>query len=239
MTIEQIFLFFSSLKEREERAEIEKELRAQSESLNLSTSHSSSDHRHTPNDNNNGSGLATPPPISSATPPSALSLLKDPPPLGLAGLEAFRREYLTSPLSASHLMRHSNLPGLSNLSNLPVSFPNPLLPTVSAANMTSIAESSFAKHLSNSNLHHQLSGLAGGGAGGGHHGNGGGAPSGSSSGGSATPPIGGGSNAPHRSPSSEFTSQQNWSFEEQFKQVRPLNFSLLTKFFRITEEKNL
>ena len=158
---------FPNLKqEREEREEIERELKAQSLKLNADR------------DNNGNSGNFG---------------LKDPTPIGLAGLEAFRREYLTSPLS--HL-RNSLPPGFPGL---PAGFPGSAANPPSAAAMTSIAESSFGKV--------PLSG-----------------PQSASSTGSNTPPISG-SAAPqrspgsHRSPSSEFTSQQNWSFEEQFKQV--------------------
>ena len=88
--------------EREEREEIEKELRAQSETLNLIRPLSSDEgsngkdeaHKVVENTNNNTDSLLRRSPSSSAA-----SSIKEPPPLGLAGLEAFRREYLTSPLS--------------------------------------------------------------------------------------------------------------------------------------------
>ena len=96
----------SRLQEREEREEIEKELRAQSETLNLIRPLSSDEgsngagsgkdeaHKVVENTNNNTDSLLRRSPSSSAA-----SSIKEPPPLGLAGLEAFRREYLTSPLS--------------------------------------------------------------------------------------------------------------------------------------------
>ena len=93
---------------------------------------------------------------------------KEPPPLGLAGLEAFRREYLTSPLS--HLRANPNL--------VP-NFPS-MLPQLGD-------RSPFGKAMPST---------PGGG------------------GGSRTPPT-----SSQSTPSSEFSSQQNWSFEEQFKQV--------------------
>ena len=88
--------------EREEREEIEKEFRAQREGLDMSTLSPSGSN----NDNNNGSNEGR----DLRTPNSLANLVKEPhPPLGLAGLEAFRREYLTSPLS--HLRGgHSLLP---------------------------------------------------------------------------------------------------------------------------------
>ena len=45
--------------------------------------------------------------------------------------------------------------------------------------------------------------------------------------GGGTPPGGdrGGHGSAHSTPSSEFSSQQNWSFEEQFKQVILLTYS--------------
>jgi hypothetical protein len=98
---------------------------------------------------------------------------KEPPPLGLAGLEAFRREYLTSPLS--HMR--------SNNPNLVPSFPG-LLPQLGDRSPFNKTHPSTPQHLS------------GGG------------------GGSRTPPT-----SSQSTPSSEFSSQQNWSFEEQFKQV--------------------
>lgn len=127
--------------------------------------------------------------------------MKEPPPLGLAGLEAFRREYLTSPLS--HLRGgHPLLPH----------FPPLGIPQSTAAALQLAAESGFGK-------------LPLTPVGGGHHG---GVPldRGDSRGGDrghvlmshsrgATPPA-----SAHSTPSSEFSSQQNWSFEEQFKQVR-------------------
>ena len=97
---------FHFAQEREEREEIEKELRAQSETLNLIRPLSSDEgsngagsgkdeaHKVVENTNNNTDSLLRRSPSSSAA-----SSLKEPPPLGLAGLEAFRREYLTSPLS--------------------------------------------------------------------------------------------------------------------------------------------
>ena len=111
---------------------------------------------------------------------------KEPPPLGLAGLEAFRREYLTSPLS--HLRSNPNL--------VP-QFPG-LLPQLGD-------RSPFGKSGSQ------------------HPGSGSGA---------RTPPT-----SSQSTPSSEFSSQQNWSFEEQFKQVMYLfNYSVkcnVTKVNRI------
>ncbi len=134
------------------------------------------------NDNNNGNG-------DSGRDPLPLS--KEPPPLGLAGLEAFRREYLTSPLS--HLRGgHGLLPP----------FPPLGIPHSTAAALQLAAEGGFGK------LNHgsppvprtpTVPGLD-------HvdrvHSRGG------------TPPA-----STHSTPSSEFSSQQNWSFEEQFKQV--------------------
>lgn len=79
-------------------------MRAQSETLNLIRPLSSdegsngagSEHKVVENTNNNTDGLSL---LRRSPSSSAASSIKDPPPLGLAGLEAFRREYLTSPLS--------------------------------------------------------------------------------------------------------------------------------------------
>ena len=150
------------------------------------------------NDNNNGSTEGR----DLRTPNSLANLIKEPhPPLGLAGLEAFRREYLTSPLS--HLGRGNPL--------LPP-FPPLGIPQSTAAALQLAAESGFGKQLHGGPLQ--------GGMGGG--------------GGSATPPLtltrpalddrlhSRGATPPASSQStpnsnSEFSSQQNWSFEEQFK----------------------
>ena len=118
----------------------------------------------------------------------AVAASKEPPPLGLAGLEAFRREYLTSPLS--HL-RAGNEGGRGIPSSLLPPFP-PLMPQLPGSGPP-LSESSFNRN------HINRSSLSGGG----------------------TPPGGdrGGHGSAHSTPSSEFSSQQNWSFEEQFKQV--------------------
>ena len=187
--VETKFLYFLNLQEREEREEIEKELRAQREGLDMSSlSPSGSTH-----DNNNGNGDPSRGDLRTPT------LSKEPPPLGLAGLEAFRREYLTSPLS--HLRGG---PG-----GLLPPFPPLGIPSSTAAALQLAAESGFAKHLT----------PPGGGGGGNHirrnednHSRGG------------TPPA-----STHSTPSSEFSSQQNWSFEEQFKQVSRYEH-LFTKF---------
>ena len=125
----------------------------------------------------------------------AVAASKEPPPLGLAGLEAFRREYLTSPLS--HL--RGNDGGVRGIppSLLPP-FP-PLMPQLPGSGPMSLSESSFNRTNTN------RSSLSGGG----------------------TPPGGdrGGHGSAHSTPSSEFSSQQNWSFEEQFKQVNLNIFS--------------
>ena len=115
------------MQEREEREEIEKELRAQREGLDMSSlSPSGSTH-----DNNNGNGDPSRGDLRTPT------LSKEPPPLGLAGLEAFRREYLTSPLS--HLRGG---PG-----GLLPPFPPLGIPSSTAAALQLAAESGFAKHL--------------------------------------------------------------------------------------------
>ncbi len=149
--------------------------------------------------------------LRSRSPNSAVSGGKDsagsalpPPPLGLAGLEAFRREYLsTSPLS--HLRGVAAAAAANSAAAaapFPPNFP-PIRPHPTQNLMNSIAESGFG-----------LGGLG--------KRSSGGPPSSAS-----TPPAA--SSQPTRSPptssnirspSSEFTSQQNWSFEEQFKQVR-------------------
>ena len=121
----------------------------------------------------------------------AVAASKEPPPLGLAGLEAFRREYLTSPLS--HL-RGGNEGGVRGIpSSLLPPFP-PLMPQLPGSGPMPLSESNFNRN------HTNRSSLSGGG----------------------TPPGGdrGGHGSAHSTPSSEFSSQQNWSFEEQFKQVR-------------------
>ena len=176
--------------EREEREEIEKEFRAQREGLDMSTLSPSGSN----NDNNNGSNEGR----DLRTPNSLANLVKEPhPPLGLAGLEAFRREYLTSPLS--HLRGgHSLLPP----------FPPLGIPQSTAAALQMAAEGGFGKQLVNAGLQ--------------------------SGGGPGTPPSlsrpaldpdrvhSRGATPPassHSTPTSEFSSQQNWSFEEQFKQV--------------------
>ena len=159
--------------EREEREEIEKELRAQNEAFMAATvaaAGGSSPLSHL-------SGLNIPGLMSTATDNNGNSggtANKEPPPLGLAGLEAFRREYLTSPLS--HMR--------SNNPNLVPSFPG-LLPQLGDRSPFNKTHPSTPQHLS------------GGG------------------GGSRTPPT-----SSQSTPSSEFSSQQNWSFEEQFKQVK-------------------
>ena len=151
------------------------------------------------NDNNNGNGDPSRGDLRTPT------LSKEPPPLGLAGLEAFRREYLTSPLS--HLRGG---PG-----GLLPPFPPLGIPHSTAAALQLAAESGFGKHLAaeggfgkhltpptgvlrtNDNQNHSRGG---------------------------TPPA-----SSHSTPSSEFSSQQNWSFEEQFKQVSLWRFWLLKK----------
>jgi len=184
--------------EREEREEIEKEFRAQRAGLDMSTLSPTGSN----NDNNNGSNEGR----DLRTPNSSLAnLIKEPhPPLGLAGLEAFRREYLTSPLS--HLQRggHSLLPP----------FPPLGLSQSTAAALQLAAEGGFGKQLHGG----PLQGGMGGGSGtppisrpalgDGMHSRG------------ATPPA-----SQHSTPNSnsEFSSQQNWSFEEQFKQLYELN----------------
>ena len=184
------------LQEREEREEIEKELRAQREGLDMSSLSPSGSN----NDNNNGNGDPSRGDLRTPT------LSKEPPPLGLAGLEAFRREYLTSPLS--HLRGG---PG-----GLLPPFPPLGIPHSTAAALQLAAESGFGKHLAaeggfgkniltpptgvlrtNDNQNHSRGG---------------------------TPPA-----SSHSTPSSEFSSQQNWSFEEQFKQVSLWRFWLLKK----------
>lgn len=118
--------------------------------------------------------------------PNSNNFSKEPPPLGLAGLEAFRREYLTSPLS--HLRGgHALLPP----------FPPLGLPHTTAAALQFAAEAGFGKHIglttpSGRGDHERTHSHSRG----------------------ATPPA-----STHSTPSSEFSSQQNWSFEEQFKQV--------------------
>ena len=116
------------------------------------------------------------------------SLPKEPPPIGLAGLEAFRREYLTSPLSNFRAGGHSLLPPFPPLAGIPHS---------TAAALQLAAEGGFAKGLNppgppsvGRGLEERV------------HSRG------------ATPPA-----STQSTPSSEFSSQQNWSFEEQFKQV--------------------
>lgn len=168
------------LQEREEREEIEKELRAQREGLDMSNLSPAGSN----NDNNNGGN------DSSRRTPNSLPLAKEPPPLGLAGLEAFRREYLTSPLS--HLRGgHGLLPP----------FPPLGIPTsTTAAALQLAAESGFGfKQASANRTSAGLESVLD------RHGSRGGSP----------PPR-----STHSTPSSEFSSQQNWSFEEQFKQVR-------------------
>ena len=131
----------------------------------------------------------------------AVAASKEPPPLGLAGLEAFRREYLTSPLS--HLRGND-----SGVRGIPPSllppFP-PLMPQLPGSGPMSLSESSFNRTNTN------RSSLSGGG----------------------TPPGGdrGGHGSAHSTPSSEFSSQQNWSFEEQFKQVNLNIFSFNISYY--------
>ena len=126
------------------------------------------------------------------------SLPKDPPPIGLAGLEAFRREYLTSPLSNFRAGGHSLLPPFPPLAGLPHS---------TAAALQLAAEGGFGKGLNPLNPPVSLGGPL--------------PPSNTGRGmedrvhsRGATPPA-----STQSTPSSEFSSQQNWSFEEQFKQV--------------------
>ncbi|XP_040580996.1 uncharacterized protein [Lepeophtheirus salmonis] len=92
-------------------------------------------------------------------------------PLGLEGLEAFRRQYLASPLS--------------NLTRMPPGFPG-LIPPPPPIPQTPpervLQETSYKSSSAN------------------------------------TP-----NSSQHSTPSSEFSSQQNWSFEEQFKQLYELN----------------
>ena len=166
------------LQEREEREEIEKELRAQREGLDMSGLSPSGS-----NDNNNTNetrDLRTP-----------TSLPKEPPPIGLAGLEAFRREYLTSPLSNFRAGGHSLLPPFPPLAGIPHS---------TAAALQLAAEGGFGKGLNN--LNPPPPNVPGRGMEERVHSRG------------ATPPA-----STQSTPSSEFSSQQNWSFEEQFKQV--------------------
>ena len=158
------------------------------------------------NDNNNGNGDPSRGDLRTPT------LSKEPPPLGLAGLEAFRREYLTSPLS------HLRAGGPGGL--LPP-FPPLGIPQSTAAALQLAAESGFGKHLGQSlgqslgqNLGQSLGQSLGTPPGGvslpranDNHSRGG------------TPPA-----STHSTPSSEFSSQQNWSFEEQFKQVSFMGF---------------
>ena len=137
------------------------------------------------------------------------SLPKDPPPIGLAGLEAFRREYLTSPLSNFRAGGHSLLPPFPPLAGLPHS---------TAAALQLAAEGGFGKGLnppaslggplppSNSGVRGMEDRV---------HSRGG------------TPPA-----STQSTPSSEFSSQQNWSFEEQFKQVSYFFNISLHQFFR-------
>lgn len=164
------------LQSREEREEIAKELRAQREGLEAMTNLSPSGSNI---DNNNGNDP------SRDLSRTSLPLVKDPPPLGLAGLEAFRREYLTSPLS--HLRGgHSLLPP----------FPPLGIPHSTAAALQLAAEGGFGKLPGAPPSGRGLDERA--------HSRG------------ATPPA-----STHSTPTSgsEFSSQQNWSFEEQFKQV--------------------
>lgn len=194
--------------EREEREEIERELKAQQQAreaaaaaLAVSNAGQLNLFRDTSGDggsgeNNNGTGSTTN--VSSTASSLAAAALavaasKEPPPLGLAGLEAFRREYLTSPLS--HLRGND-----SGIRGIPPSllppFP-PLMPQLPGSGPMSLSESSFNRTNTN------RSSLSGGG----------------------TPPGGdrGGHGSAHSTPSSEFSSQQNWSFEEQFKQLYELS----------------
>lgn len=168
--------------EREEREEIEKELRAQRDSLLMSNTSPTGSGGGGHGDNNNGNDVT-----SGLQPPSS-SMLKEPPPLGLAGLEAFRREYLTSPLS--HLRGGPTL--------LPP-FPPLGMPhsTTAALQLAAAAEGSFGKpHMTSTSAATAVASSSRG----------------------ATPPA-----SSHSTPSSEFSSQQNWSFEEQFKQLYELN----------------
>ena len=140
-------------------------------------------------DNNNDPIVTTASSLAAAAAAAAaMASSKEPPPLGLAGLEAFRREYLTSPLSHLRNMGNPLLPP----------FPPLLPPLGAAAGGGSPAPPDFGSR-SNPNRS-SLSGVG-------------------------TPPSerererGGGHGSAHSTPSSEFSSQQNWSFEEQFKQV--------------------
>ena len=202
-----ITMFFIIIQEREEREEIEKEFRAQRAGLDMSTLSPTGSN----NDNNNGSNEGR----DLRTPNSSLAnLIKEPhPPLGLAGLEAFRREYLTSPLS--HLRGgHGLLPPFPPLGQALQG-----LPQSTAAALQLAAEGGFGKHMTGGPLGH--SGLGGG---------------------SGTPPMSRpalddrvhsrGATPPassHSTPNSnsEFSSQQNWSFEEQFKQVSSFHMIFL------------
>ena len=237
-----------NFKEREEREEIERELKAQQQAreaaaaaLAVSNAGQLNLFRDTSGDggsgeNNNGTGSTTNVSstgmhghlilyaasifliiqrngqgqynsrnifIASSLAAAALAVAasKEPPPLGLAGLEAFRREYLTSPLS--HLRGND-----SGVRGIPPSllppFP-PLMPQLPGSGPMSLSESSFNRTNTN------RSSLSGGG----------------------TPPGGdrGGHGSAHSTPSSEFSSQQNWSFEEQFKQVNLNIFSLKLSYY--------
>ena len=85
--------------EREEREEIEKELRAQNEAFMAAAAAAAAAGGSPPLSHLAGLNI---PGLMSATDSngnSGSTTNKEPPPLGLAGLEAFRREYLTSPLS--------------------------------------------------------------------------------------------------------------------------------------------
>ena len=143
------------------------------------------------NDNNNGNDSGR-----DLRTPNSLPLIKEPPPLGLAGLEAFRREYLTSPLS--QLRGAPLLPPFPPLGNFGI-------PHSTAAALQLAAEGGFGKPPVTPPTP------------------GGGGMLGFPRPGpledrvnsrGATPPA-----SSQSTPSSEFSSQQNWSFEEQFKQV--------------------
>jgi len=210
-----------SKQEREEREEIEKELRVQEQQAAAVAAAAASMFRGEAAGNRSGSGGGgggggdsdnnNDPPSSTASSLAAaaaaaasmaasMASAKEPPPLGLAGLEAFRREYLTSPLS--HLRGMGSL-GAAGVNPLLPPFP-PLLPPLSGSPGGGLPDAGgFAR--SNTNR----SSLSGGG----------------------TPPSerererggGGGHGSAHSTPSSEFSSQQNWSFEEQFKQLYELS----------------
>ncbi len=94
------------------------------------------------------SGLQGGPLAAAAAAAAAAASGKDPPslPMGLAGLEAFRREYLTSPLShLRNVTGGGGGPGSAGPPAFPPGFPPLLPPGAASSAMASIAESSFGK----------------------------------------------------------------------------------------------